>query len=175
MSLKDLPQTYAEADAMLTGRTHDSRRVANNTVLGRRASDAIALRLHNTDVVTFYANGTVRLNTSGWRTATTKDRINRSLRDHAVSSERRVWYLYSHRGGVWSLRYKFEDYMLIDADGTVSTAEAPRTPRTMERTFTQSPDCDACGARTLAYLGKFGRLHHFRCESCGFDQSRGGI
>jgi hypothetical protein len=80
-------QSYQEADEQLTGRCHKRRKIANNTWLERRSTnfdsdiedpdDEIAVRLHNTDVVTFRRDGAITLNTGGWFTVTTKERINR--------------------------------------------------------------------------------------------------
>ena len=98
---------YEQADALLTGRNHASRKIANNTYLERR-DDSIAVRLHATDVVTYYPNGSVRLNTGGWFTVTTKDRIHRFC-PATVGSIKGRWYV---NGTI-----PFADNMLIDANG----------------------------------------------------------
>ena len=88
-----LSRQYADLDAKLTGRCSQSRKVANNTYLQRRGDD-IAVRLHNTDVVTFHADGTATLSTGGWFTVTTKARINDYLPGGiALSSVRGRWFL----------------------------------------------------------------------------------
>lgn len=88
---------YADLDATLTGRCSKSRKVANNTYLERRGDD-IAVRLHQTDVVTFHADGTATLDTGGWLTMTTKERINRYLpAGIRLESNRGRWFLI-HRG-----------------------------------------------------------------------------
>ena len=92
--------TYVTALAQSRGERVLSRRVANNTYAELRIVSvfdaariiepmsvlewedtpeqrrAVAVRLHDTDVVTYRANGTVSLDTGGWKTAVTKDRIN---------------------------------------------------------------------------------------------------
>lgn len=68
--------TYAQHDAMLQGRNRESRKVANNTYLQRRADGSIAVMLHSTDVVKFFPDGSVKVNTGGWDSNTTRDRIN---------------------------------------------------------------------------------------------------
>lgn len=67
---------YQTADAQLTGRNHSSRKLANNTYLKRRDGNDIAILFHETDVVTFHANGTLTLNSGGYLTRSTKDRMN---------------------------------------------------------------------------------------------------
>lgn len=84
------PTTYAEADALLTGRCKNSRKLGNNTYLERLAIGH-AIRLHNTTVVLFSANGSVTLNSGGWKTVTTKDRMNKA--GVRVYQEKFVWYI----------------------------------------------------------------------------------
>lgn len=78
----------------LLGTAKDSERgkpIANNTRLYiRGTAGAIAMRLHNTDVVTFLPGGTLYLNSGGWRTVTTKDRISYAVR---ISSINGMWAL----------------------------------------------------------------------------------
>ena len=42
--------------------------------IGKRRGENIALKLHNTDIVTLYPTGDMSLNTGGWYTVTTKER-----------------------------------------------------------------------------------------------------
>ncbi|AFU88327.1 hypothetical protein CcrSwift_gp334 [Caulobacter phage CcrSwift] len=53
-----------------------SSKPARNT-LDYTTSDGVRrVRLHDTDVLTFHVNGAVEINTGGWNTLTTRDRIN---------------------------------------------------------------------------------------------------
>lgn len=75
---------YREADAKLTGRNKQSKKLANNTYLrraiyGGKEKGSIAVRLHNTDVLTFYPNGAIQVANGGFPTVTTHDRINNCL------------------------------------------------------------------------------------------------
>ena len=67
---------YQESNDLLTGRCKQSRKMGNNTYLERRDDQSIAVKLHQTDVVTYYPNGDIKLNSGGYKTATTKERIN---------------------------------------------------------------------------------------------------
>ncbi len=67
-------RNFIEADQKLTGRNHDSRKLENNTYLERRGEN-IAIRLHRTDIVTHYPDGSFSLNDGGWNTPTTAERI----------------------------------------------------------------------------------------------------
>lgn len=80
--------TYREADAQLQGRCRESRKLQNNTYLQRHPGGDIAVRLHRTDVLTFSPGGEFTLDTGGWNTVTTKDRMNTYLpRDWRVGSD----------------------------------------------------------------------------------------
>lgn len=83
---------YEQAQATLTGRNKDRKKLANNTYLVRRDNGDFAVKLHDTDVVTYHADGTITLSTGGWQTVTTKARINEY--SHAGISQRQgVWYM----------------------------------------------------------------------------------
>ena len=62
---------------VLCGRNNSTRLFKHNVSdsMGR-VHELYAVRLHNTDVVTLHKSGTYTLNSGGWRTPTTKDRIN---------------------------------------------------------------------------------------------------
>lgn len=74
-----------------------SRKVANNTYLERRGEDAIALRLHATDIAVAKKDhaGHIVLTSGGYKTMTTKDRLNEFLRGSGLQ----LW----QARGVWTL------------------------------------------------------------------------
>ena len=86
--------TFQQAVELLSSpRLRDDRirKIGNNTYLVRRGPSAIAIRLHATDVVTIYSDGTYALNSNGWRTPTTKERINK-YGPVRVYQKKRKWY-----------------------------------------------------------------------------------
>lgn len=88
--------TYQDAQRMLdtpAGRKLGYRKLERNTYLHPRG-DAFAVRLHATDVVTILPDGTYSLNTGGWFTVTTKQRIN-AYGPARVSSDRGTWIIWS--------------------------------------------------------------------------------
>lgn len=118
MTLNDprLPQTYSAARAFLGDRY--SRNAGNNTEVVERGED-IAVRLHSTDVLTFHPDGSVTLNTGGYYTVTTKDRINRFSPWWLTSVYQRdhEWYVVINRK--WDAPLDFVDGMTVDPDGLV--------------------------------------------------------
>jgi hypothetical protein len=96
------PRSFDEAAAILTGgRDKDSRKIANNTTLERLGPDAIAVRLHRTDVVVFYADGSVVFRTGGWNTSTTRARLNTYAPSHLsfFTRQRALYYVDLIDGG----------------------------------------------------------------------------
>ncbi|MDD4354227.1 MAG: hypothetical protein PHN56_07285 [Candidatus Nanoarchaeia archaeon] len=69
----------------------NSKFVQNNTLKIEYENGTTAIRLHNTDIIIF--NGTnFILNSGGWRTSTTKDRIN-TFTPARISQKKGLWYL----------------------------------------------------------------------------------
>lgn len=90
--------------------------VANNTVRYQRGEDTV-WRLHQTDIVTRHADGSYTLTSGGWRSSTTKDRLNRF---GPVQ-----WY--SVKGEWVSGKGPFYDGVRVAPDGTLSTPPAGLT------------------------------------------------
>lgn len=84
---------YNEALSMVHGKTNrKSRKIGNNTYAEIEYDNSVSIRLHGTAVVRFYPNGLVKLNSGGWQTSTTKDRINK-YSPVKVYQKKYVWYL----------------------------------------------------------------------------------
>lgn len=100
-TIRNLPTTYDQALARLGGR--QVLTIANNTQLRRSGPQAgcdIALTLHGHEVVTFRANGNIHLDSCGYRTVTTKQRLNGVLVPHGsrIVSERGEWQIIGLHG-----------------------------------------------------------------------------
>jgi hypothetical protein len=134
MTRKSIPTTYNEARAMLNGRT--TRTIANNTTLVDQGEGVIGLRLHGTFVVVFDDSGHIILNSGGYRTRTTADRLNRVARAHG-----------------WSVFAKSFDWFISAPDGSVFawedgfTIPAPKAPAREDHCTHPGQkwcDCDWC-------------------------------
>lgn len=111
---------YAHWQAYLAkGRDKLQRKVDNNTYVVAR-ENAIAIRLHGTDVVTITPDNHYILNSGGWQTVTTKDRINKYAHPIYLSQEKGVWHI-AKRGQEWKDRtwIPFADGMEVDAEGNI--------------------------------------------------------
>jgi hypothetical protein len=111
-----------------------SKVVGNNTVEYERADGTQAIRLHHTDVVTFEPNGDVVLNSGGWKTVTTKERINRYLRARLHQS----LSVYSERGRWWILDERRDgDVRIPFVDGVVLPGGSLEIDKTVEAEYEQ--------------------------------------
>ena len=103
--------TYQDARSFLDKGRNKTRRPLSGRVSQMIArEDCIAVQYQATDVVRFYPNGTVILNTDGWRTVTTKERINQYSPVN-VYQRNGLWYMPD--GSL------FYDGIKVKSDGTV--------------------------------------------------------
>lgn len=92
--------SYISLRSKLTGRCTESRKVGNNTYIVNRdwksmldgtLNKAVAVRFHNTDIVTFYEDGRIVISHNGWKTNTTRERFSRFMPDGFFLS---AWKVY---------------------------------------------------------------------------------
>lgn len=164
------PQSYRQLSHYLScGKRKDKttdRPIANNTRVIRRSDDSIAIKLHNTDILTFHSNGAIQLFTGGWKTVTTKDRMNRFLPSGiGVYSEKFIWYLTI---GDWrnGKKYLYEDMMWIDANGNVIDQDLNPIPE-------HSPEAEKAKRKQLRKIDSFIRKGLKRLAAGEITQSMG--
>lgn len=141
--------TYSEAASLAASARNQQagKPVGNNTRLVLAGTydgtdkPVVQLRLHDSAVVEFLPDGSVILDSCGYKTVTTKDRINSAQDLCRVYSERGTWKVYSLGNalprGFWvrgvvqaNMSYYtrelvFKDGMRIYPDGKVEGAEEP--------------------------------------------------
>lgn len=118
---------YQTADQWLTGRNRNSKKLKNNTYLERKADGDIAVRLHSTDIITLHRNCSATLDSGGWRTMTTKDRLNEY--GFIISQQEGIWMYH----GIQRWPYKqsapvlFKDGMRVGTNNGEVVAGHPET------------------------------------------------
>lgn len=150
--------SYADAAGYL-GRKTDRPLSGRSTRLQRRDADTIAVRYHQTDVVTYHATAPTVLDSGGWRTSTTKARIN-EYTPALLYQGLGLWYL----SGGWSTegdrterwRSLFEDGVSIDAHGKPSTLVDPATTEKAKRAIDRKVSKYIKGF--MAHLASAGKL-----------------
>ena len=113
---------YAEAREMLKRGRNGQRKYANNTYM-RLVGEDVHVRLHNTDVVVIHPDDSMTLDSGGWRTPTTKERICSIIgwKVGVISQDKGLWYYLPHGIG-WQDKEKwvmFADGLTIAASGKV--------------------------------------------------------
>ena len=89
------PITYDMSDKVMRTGRGGRRKLQNNTYLERIDEHTVGVRLHDTHVVKLHDDGSTSLDSGGWHTMTTKERINDYI-DYPllrVTSDRGRWYL----------------------------------------------------------------------------------
>lgn len=129
---------YKEALEVLKNRT--SKKLDNNTYLEKRDNGNLAVKLHQTDVVTYTPKNEVILSSGGWKTPTTKDRINKFSRA-GITQKNNQWFVYVKAD--YSNPDKpvyFENLTMIFKDGVIITPKnkikgGEVATKTKEKTF----------------------------------------
>jgi hypothetical protein len=130
---------YSELAAYL-GAKKSERPWGNNTRV-RQDAHAIVVTLHNTEVAHVRPDGSITLNTGGWQTVTTKDRLNKVLAlaggHWRVWTEKSLWMLYYYANpGVGSTdpipSYAFADGVTVWPDGRIE-GQAPEPPTKLRK------------------------------------------
>ena len=85
---KSNPMNYNKCREILNGR--EQKKLAGNTLLYRYGQLYI-IRFHQTDILTFFADGSVIVRNGGYQTTTTKARINEYL-GLGIYQKDFVWY-----------------------------------------------------------------------------------
>ena len=83
---------YQKANALLQGRNLHGKKLDYKTYLNRKGNNVIAITLWETDIMTLYPNGYIKLNTGGWFTNLTKNRLN-DYSPANISQKKGKWYL----------------------------------------------------------------------------------
>lgn len=101
---------YSECRELIKRGRHSQKKLANNTYLEELDDGSFGVKLHETFVVKIHPNGEYTLDSGGWKTVTTKDRINR-YSPVRVYQQNSIWYL--EDGSL------FEDGCIVTADGVM--------------------------------------------------------
>lgn len=135
--------TLKELDASLTGRCQKQRKLENNTY-AIRVEDGIAIRLHATDILTFRPDESVTVTSGGWKTVTTKARLNEFLPNGwGISQERGVWYWSQYANGKRSERVSYTDGDRIEGGKLIAQA---------------TPESEAAEKKLRERIRKFAKL-----------------
>lgn len=125
-------KNFKDVEAMLTSR--GQKKIGNNTYLRRRDAVTISLQYHATDVVTFTPSGLI-LTSGGWRTVTTKERINWALESvgYRVSQDKGTWFIVPLSCPDSKYTVAFHDGIRVSYRGTVRANSQKQNKETKRR------------------------------------------
>jgi len=113
-------------DALELSQTR-KRKLTHNTYLECNSDGSFGVRLHSTQVVVFHPDGRRVLDSGGWLTVTTKDRMNQCLRSYSdpqsftIYSEKGIWYVATGNYSAGTdTRWAYEDGFTLHSDGSVT-------------------------------------------------------
>lgn len=151
---------YAEAKTMWE--TTRKRKLANNTYLEKDMVDGkeyFAIVLHGTEIIKFYPDKTV-LDSGGWRTVTTKERLNR-FTQWGIWQENGVWYI--NKGYRDNNQEVFADGMYYQNDKWHNTGPKPEKTEELRKQARQY----AKDFVTTLFEGKVPKPSGGDCWYCG--------
>jgi len=145
-------------------RPTEQRNTRLTRIYGR---DEVAVRLHQTNIVTFYPNGDIVLANGGWYTPTTSTRMNEYLPlPWRIVSDKGQWFLTKD----WDHRWPFANGITIHADGTVDregSLSEVQARKELRRSIKQyaTKFADAVVARQVGQPGAGDCMHcHWQAE-----------
>lgn len=103
--------TFEQAAQLFASARKGYKPLENNTKLVKVDDNTFGVKLHATNVVLIHRDGTYTLNTGGWQTVTTKDRLNK-YSPASVYQKNRLWYVADG--------HRFAEGMKIDAHGNLA-------------------------------------------------------
>lgn len=89
--------TFLYYKDVLNGRL--SKRLQQNTYVHEEAGRKLAIRYHSTDILVLAPDGTITLYSGGWRTMSTKDRLNAYLPAGCyITQDKKIWTVHINVG-----------------------------------------------------------------------------
>lgn len=118
MNYEKAKQLFDSAKNKETGKP-----IARSTRIVKIGADCYGIKFHETIVAQYHPNGSIVLNSGGWRTKTTKERINYALSidwPYRIISDNGQWFLYSSSGYPKGDKIcLFTDYLIVKANGDI--------------------------------------------------------
>lgn len=116
MTVRHLPRGFSALNDYLGNKSE--RPLCNNTAV-RRDGESIVVRLHRTNIVVFYEDGSIYLDSGGWKSVTTKARMNAVLPSPwSVGQHKHEWYVNGK---------PFYDGMKLEVNGDVTATSTTPT------------------------------------------------
>ena len=110
---------YDEAKSRFEESSREEVKLENNTVLHKPEAYTYAIRLHDTDILTFEPSGMVTIRTGGWDTDTTKRRINKYAPVNIVQRDHDWIVTGASRSVVWAFADSEKSFLIVGENGVI--------------------------------------------------------
>lgn len=98
---------------IMTGKSKYERKIAHNTI-ARFENDNIVIRFHDIDIGVYDRNGDIKIFTGGWKTFTTKERLNDLIPNpYRIYQDHGVWYIWDYKS---QNTYVYQDGIVFKPD-----------------------------------------------------------
>jgi hypothetical protein len=139
-----------------------AKRIANNTFRYQEGEDVVT-RLHFTDIIRKHADGSYTLSSGGWKSKTTKERLN-DYSPYRVFSNKGVWYVGDSSKAVpfsdgIRLPQAFEDAPRLEKDAEKARALKARIKLVVSRALKNGKPCPLPESGDCFYC-QFERAHY---------------
>jgi hypothetical protein len=133
-----MQKEIAESIRKLIPNNKDKKKLANHTYAHKIEDGEIVIRLHQTDIIKLRENGDIVLNSGGWKTMVTENRINEYIKPYQIYSDKGIWYLtnqyFAYNKGSKDSVYTFADGMYISGlDGLIVGSLSSNETKMLER------------------------------------------
>ena len=117
----NIPKNYSQAEVFLSDKDFLRIPGIRSTSIQRLDNKSIALVYHDTNVVTWYKDGSIQLDSGGYRTLTTKTRMNQGS-PFVVYQKNGLWYVRTYYSSVIPtadvfLNFEFSDKICFSKYG----------------------------------------------------------
>lgn len=164
--------TYAQAQKLCSHPRYPNRKLGRQTYMQREGDDYV-VRQWGHPIVTYQPDGGIRLDSCGYRTATTKDRLNQLVPGYHIWSERGTWWIAK---GWWNqpgfTKWAFADGMVVYPDrveGAASEQEVKERRALRKRVSQYAKDY----VRAL-FAGEVGKPDNGDCWGCLMKDEKTG-
>jgi hypothetical protein len=109
--------SYKELNEYLAkGKNKDNRPLENNTRVIRINEMSIGIKLHETFVLIYTDHEMLEIDTGGWQTNTTKDRMNKYQNVFRIYTKNHIWYMgfVNFHSEISFKEYLYKDGIVID-------------------------------------------------------------
>lgn len=105
----------------------DSKKIGFETYVVKVDDNTVAIKHYRTNIITIDATNIMTLDTNGWRSTTSKDRLNQFINCNraSINQKKGVWYIHGSNGS-----FEYEDGVEVHNNGYIITPSEKKAEQT---------------------------------------------